>query len=117
VGRTAALLNARLFPYARQSGTGRGFMEDVKTAHIVVSVLVYAVLAALLSCEPAAWTFSTRRMLVLCIPFIASLGVTAAVTRGISRKLGGVTGDVIGFCIELSQILYLLCGCLLLRLW
>ncbi len=115
-GRTEALLCSRLFPYARESGTGHGFVGKVKTGHIAVSVLVYGLLAVLLSFDVIVWTFSVRRMLALLIPFAASLAVTTAVVRGISRKLGGVTGDVIGFCIELSQLLYLLCGCLLLRL-
>jgi adenosylcobinamide-GDP ribazoletransferase len=56
-------------------------------------------------------------MLTICIPFAISLAVTIIFTRRISRKLGGITGDVIGFGIELSQLVYLLCGCLLLRLW
>lgn len=116
-GRTAALLNARIFPYARESGTGHGFVEGVKTVHVMISVILYGLLAALLSCDFAVGAFSIQRMLVLCIPFAASLAVTTAVTRGISRKLGGITGDVIGYCVEASQLLYLLCGCLLLRLW
>ena len=115
-GRTAALLNARIFPYARESGTGHGFVENVKTVHVVISVILYALIAALLSCNFALGAFSAGRMLVLCIPFLVSLAVSAAITRGISRKLGGITGDVIGFGVELSQLLYLLCGCLLLRL-
>ena len=115
-GRTMALLNARLFPYARESGIGRGFAEGVKTIHVVSSAIFYGLIAALLSCNFTVWAFSTQRMLVLCIPFAASLAVTAAVTRGIARKLGGITGDVIGFGIEMAQLLYLLCGCLLLRL-
>jgi adenosylcobinamide-GDP ribazoletransferase len=34
-GRTMALLSARLFRYARESGTGHGFVENVETAHII----------------------------------------------------------------------------------
>jgi adenosylcobinamide-GDP ribazoletransferase len=116
-GRTAALLNARIFPYARPSGMGRGFVEDVKAGHIVLSAAIYIVLAAALCFDFCTAAFSVRRMLVLCIPFIVSLAAAALVARGIARKLGGVTGDVIGFDIELSQLVYLLCGCLLPRLW
>lgn len=116
-GRTMALLSARLFRYARERGTGQGFVGNVKTAHIVGSVMLYALLAALLSCFFSAGGFSVQRMLTLCIPFVVSLAVTTGLTSGISRKLGGITGDVIGFGVELSQLIYLLCGCLLLRLW
>jgi adenosylcobinamide-GDP ribazoletransferase len=115
-GRTAALLNARIFPYARQSGTGRGFVESVKTGHVVLSAAVYVILAALLSVDFTAGALSVKRLLILAIPFAVSLGASAAVTGGIARRLGGVTGDVIGFGIELSQLVYLLGGCLLLRL-
>lgn len=116
-GRTMALLSARLFRYARESGTGQGFVGNVKTTQIVGSIMLYALLAALLSWDFSTEAFSARRMLTLCIPFAVSLAVTTGLTSGISRKLGGITGDVIGFGVELSQLLYLLCGCLLLRLW
>ena len=117
IGRTAALLCGRIFPYARESGTGRGFMAGVRWGHIVLAAAIYVALAALLSIDFSAAVFLPKRFVVLCVPFGAALTVTWLVARGISRKLNGITGDVIGFAIELSQVVYLLCGCLLLRLW
>jgi len=116
-GRTAALLCGRIFPYAREKGTGRGFMAGVRWGHITLAAATYLALAALLSVDFAAAAFSVKRLVVLCVPYVVALTTVTLVTHGISRKLGGITGDVIGFDIELSQVVYLLCGCLLLRLW
>jgi adenosylcobinamide-GDP ribazoletransferase len=115
-GRTAALLCGRAFPYARENGTGKGFVGSVKTGHIAMSAAVYIALSALLSFDFPAAAFYIRRALALLVPFILSLAAAALGTRGISRKLGGVTGDVIGFNIEFAQLLHLFCGCVLLRL-
>lgn len=116
-GRTAALLCGRMFPYARENGTGRGFMASVRWGHIALSAAIYIALAALLSMDFTSSAFSLKLFIDLCAPFAVSLTVVSLVTRGISRRLTGITGDVIGFDIEFSQLIYLLGGCLLLRLW
>ncbi len=115
-GRTAALLCAVLFPYARPEGMGRGFVESVRWGHVALSLGVYLAAAALLSCGVSPWALDGHRFMVLCLPLVAALGVTAGVAAGIAKKLGGITGDVVGFGIELSQLVYLLGAALLLRL-
>jgi len=116
-GRTAALLCGRMFPYARESGAGKGFMSSVRWGHVLLSAAAYLALAALLCADFAAVAFSFKQRIVLCAPFAAALVAVPLVTAGISRRLGGVTGDVIGFDVELAQLVYLLCGCVMLRVW
>lgn len=100
-GRWAALLCARVNTSATD-GLGRWFTDGAKTGHVIAAGAVFAVTALCLTAYawPAAlWLFTSGAAAVLA----------AALTVGrMAKRLGGVTGDVIGFSVEFSQLVFLL---------
>ncbi|MDD5017330.1 MAG: adenosylcobinamide-GDP ribazoletransferase [Eubacteriales bacterium] len=117
VGRTAALLIARMSGYAREDGMGRRFVEGVGTGHVIVSVTAYIIIAGLFCVDFSAMAFDIGYAAALFIPFLVSLGTIALVAAGMSKKLGGITGDIIGFSIESAQLMYLFLFCVIIMVW
>lgn len=102
VGRTAALLCAKTHGYARESGLGKSFVEGAKFWQVVVSAAAYLILAYVV-----VWDIRLQSVLAAVLPLLSVLAVWMIV-HGMSKKIGGITGDLIGYSIEVSQILYLL---------
>lgn len=99
--RGAMLPLARLLPYARVEGTARGVVEGLGTGQLVTGLaLVLVGLAAVVRVHPWA---------ALLIALVAGL---TTVTIGLlaQRRIGGVTGDVLGACAELTVLVMLLTG-------
>lgn len=101
-GRSAALLCARINQSAT-NGLGRWFVDGVKTTHVLGAVIVFAA-AAGLGLLVYQWAFPA----LIFIAYLAAMTAAALLTRRMARKLGGVTGDVIGFSIEFGQLVFLL---------
>lgn len=102
-GRVAALHAAhRAVPSARRDGFGAYVAGSISTsvaALATVAVLGYSVgLAAAVSAPLVAWAAAPAGALL----------VTAAFRWHVTRRLGGVTGDVFGALIELGTVLTLI---------
>jgi adenosylcobinamide-GDP ribazoletransferase len=92
LSRTAPLPLAAALPYAGTAGTGKVFVDGVGWARTAAGTGIAAVVAAV---AVAAWALA----------LLASLAVvTGAVAIGTSRRLGGVTGDVLGAAVELVTL-------------
>lgn len=109
VGRTAALLCARLNRSAT-NGLGRWFVDGVKTVHVVWAAAAFAAVAAGLCLWQGlqGWTLLAG----YAASFLAALLVTVLIAGRMAKKLCGITGDVIGFSVELSQLVFLLFSCI-----
>lgn len=88
-------------PAARRDGLGSVVAGSVGSGGLVVAVLAAAVVAALLL-DPV------RAALTLVVP----LAVGGVLARRCVRRLGGVTGDVLGACVETAFTTALVVGCL-----
>lgn len=101
--RLIPVLDVTLFPYARAKGTGGLFIGAnapltrtlALTSTLCISGLVGNWLGLLFS--------------------LGIVSLTLLVQYGISRKLGGLTGDVYGLGIELVEVLALVAGNVLIR--
>ena len=111
VGRTAGLMAARCGRCTRSGGLGEQFIGSVRTWHVIGAVMLYLVIAAAASTDFAAMSLDVRRLAVLAVPYALAMALWMIIGYGISRRLGGITGDVIGFGIETSQWIFLLLGC------
>ncbi len=97
-------LNATFFRYARATGTAAVFAR-VKAP----SMLVFAFATLLV----AGWCIGQRPALAM---IAIALGITLLVQLRIAKLLGGLTGDVYGLGIELTETLALLVACVLIRI-
>ncbi|MGF7057488.1 adenosylcobinamide-GDP ribazoletransferase [Brassicibacter mesophilus] len=97
IGRSSALLSASISEYARkEGGMGTAFIENcgVKEAGIAITfsfIMASAILAV-------------NALLSILITYI----IVIMLTNYIKGKLGGMTGDTMGFIIELSQTFFIL---------
>jgi adenosylcobinamide-GDP ribazoletransferase len=103
-----ALLAARCFPCARPGGLGQWFIGGVKTIHIIFAAVLFAAVAAAASVDYGQAAFDGVRFAVLMGAFAAGAGITLLIVRRFSKRIGGITGDIIGFSIETSQLIFLL---------
>lgn len=98
LSRWAVLLAMLGFPYARAEGFGKGFHETSHWVYFVFSGIVLLLLSFVLLkwAGIAAW--------------LGALAAAFWLARKVSRQLGGLTGDVYGAIIEISQIVALFCA-------
>ena len=96
ISRWAAALAMELFPYVRSRGIGTPLIEGNRRWHVFFALLVTLV---------AAFALAGFAGLVL---FVAASLVAWAVGAWASRLLGGVTGDVYGAIVEVTETTTLL---------
>jgi adenosylcobinamide-GDP ribazoletransferase len=96
VARWAMILAARIFPSARITGLGTAFRQTVSIPRLVLAALI-SLLAALV--------FGN---LVGLFVWVGASVVAVAIAAWISRQLGGLTGDVYGAIIEITEVVALL---------
>ncbi len=96
LARQVQVLLASALPYARsEGGTAQAFVSGAGALHIVVtSLLTLLFLAALLGADLSA-----------LVTVVSASLVGALLTGGLSwRKIGGVTGDVLGAGSEVTEL-------------
>ncbi len=98
LSRWAVVLAMELFPYIRSEGIGIPFLNNTHRWQVAFALSV-TIIAALVIAGPAG----------LALAAVASM-VAWSVGAWASRHLGGVTGDVYGAVIEVSEVAVLLVG-------
>lgn len=98
LSRWAVVLAMELFPYVRRGGIGTPFLNNTRRWQVAFALSV-TVIAALVIGGPVG----------LALAAVASM-VAWSVGAWASKQLGGVTGDVYGAVIEISEVAVLLVG-------
>jgi adenosylcobinamide-GDP ribazoletransferase len=99
VSRTVPVALAVTLPYAREKGTGAGFVRGGQGRHLAAAIILACVLIGV-----GGGPFH----LVAWLPAGIFALLWGAYTR---QRLGGVTGDVLGAAVEVTETLVLLLGC------
>ncbi|MCH4889164.1 adenosylcobinamide-GDP ribazoletransferase [Acidaminobacter sp. JC074] len=94
VSRCMVVLTAAISKYAREKGMGGFFIEKTSKGQLVVALLITAVLHII---KPEL-LFVTLVVLVLTLIY----------RYHVYSKIDGVTGDVLGAIVELSEVFYLM---------
>jgi len=100
LGRWSAVLSIFLFPYARQEGKAKLFIEGMSLKIFIISSIVVIICA-----------FIALNIAGLVLLLIIS-GSTYIIGRFICKKIDGVTGDTLGAVIELTEVITLLIICI-----
>lgn len=96
LSRWAVLLAMLFFPYARKSGLGAGFHETARYSVFILEGLALLILSFIL----LRWSGA--------IAWLSALLTAYWISRRVTRRLGGLTGDVYGAIIEISQAVVLI---------
>ncbi|MCX5701179.1 MAG: adenosylcobinamide-GDP ribazoletransferase [Candidatus Omnitrophica bacterium] len=100
LSRWSVVLVMYLFPYARQEGKAKLFIQGLNLKILAISMVTAFIFSF------ALW--GMKGLLTLAI----ISGCAYLINRVISRKLGGVTGDTLGATIELTEVIILFILCL-----
>ncbi len=112
-GRTAILVMPLLVSYPRESGTGKFFVENV-TAKIFFPALLPAVtvIGGLYFARvpgKVAGLFGLHPLLMYGFFLIAAFLLAAWIAFWARKKIDGITGDVLGFTVEIIHLVLALC--------
>ncbi|MDD5465124.1 MAG: adenosylcobinamide-GDP ribazoletransferase [Candidatus Omnitrophica bacterium] len=99
-GRWSAVLSIYLFPYARQEGKAKVFIEGMSLKIFIISAIIVIICAAIV--------LNIAGLVVLLIVS----GCAYIIGRFICSKIEGVTGDTLGAVIELTEVITLLIICI-----
>jgi len=103
ISRWSMVLAISFFPYAREQGKAKIFMDGKKNEFLILSTLLTIVIIALSS--PLAGF----------IAMAASCSAVYATGKMASSRIGGITGDVLGAMNEINEILIILTMLILQR--
>lgn len=91
------------FPYARQEGKAKVFLEGINGKIFIMATISTVVIAA--------FVWSLKGLAVM-----AAAGITAwCFAKIMAKKLGGITGDILGAANEITEIITLLLVVLLTK--
>lgn len=106
VGRAAAIIGCTFGEYAREDkGLGKGIVENCGVRELLYSIVITLLLVIIFSPE-----------LYLLISILITFTAIYFISRYIKDKLGGFTGDSIGFSVEISQSIFILTSYILGRI-
>ena len=100
LSRWAVVIVMYLFPYARQEGKAKLFIQGLNLKILIVSLIVVLV-----------FSFSIWGLKGWLVLLIIS-GCAYLINKAIAGKIGGVTGDTLGATIEIMEIVVLLTVCI-----
>lgn len=96
VGRASALLSASISSYARkEGGMGSAFIENCGIKEGLLGIVLSLVLGFVIGDFP------------MIASLLATFITVIILTKNISKKLDGMTGDTIGAIVEISQTLFM----------
>ncbi len=98
VARLGVAVLVFAFPYARPEGLGRAFKSHGRPVHLAVAVATTAAVLA-----------ATGRATLA--PAAAALAAALLFAAWVSRRLGGLTGDVYGAGVEVAEVAFLVAAC------
>jgi adenosylcobinamide-GDP ribazoletransferase len=117
-GRIGSLTGAGSSYYAGTSdGPGRWCVEYCGLKDVLSGLVIYLIIFAAVAWITGLYTGSPDLLKGSCILFTALVPPLSAfiLARLLGRKLGGVTGDILGAVCELNQVVFLLAAFLLIK--
>ena len=105
VSRFCSVVSCASSPYARGSGMGKTFVDNIKTLLYTIGMLFMPFI--LFTNYSLPMQFMIRSVLIIVI-IVGLLALFAfAFSKLIERKIGGITGDTLGALLEISSLVYI----------
>lgn len=95
VGRTMALISAGFSSYAKEGGMGKSLITE--NTPLVSGILIVLLCVG---CFFLGKVLFTAMMLTILLSLL--------ITRNVHKVLKGITGDVVGMIVEVSQVIFIL---------
>lgn len=95
IGRSGIVVTAGISKYAKEKGLGKSIVEATNLRHVAYAILFTVLVSMILK-------------LNLVIPVLITFFVVVFLTKRISVVLNGITGDVMGMMVEVSQCIFLM---------
>lgn len=96
--RMGILLSPLVVSYPRESGTGKFFVENVKIKTLLFGILLAGITGAVL------WYTGLFNFPAYGVLFLVSFAAALGIAFWSKRKIGGITGDVLGFTVETTHL-------------
>ncbi|MCT4663214.1 MAG: adenosylcobinamide-GDP ribazoletransferase [Tissierellales bacterium] len=104
VGRITLLQTAASGKYARsEGGMGKGIVDYVDMKHWMYWVLIFGAIALV-----GAILIDKILFAIIFLSYIQLIGIMHFKLRDIIKKIDGITGDIMGYSVEISQVLYMM---------
>lgn len=97
LGRLGLVIGVTLFPYARKEGLGKAFSTYSNKFSLILNIIITLICLSI----------NLPKLSTSIIAFIVVIIFTLIFGHYITKKLGGLTGDVYGATSELSEFLVL----------
>ena len=94
--RWNAVIATFMFPYARTEGTAQAFLDEISPREVVISTITALIIGAV------AVGWGTLALLGV------NLTITIILGKSVERRIGGITGDVMGAMILAGELIGLL---------
>jgi adenosylcobinamide-GDP ribazoletransferase len=102
MGKVGVLAAASISDYAKdEAGFGTAFIKNCTDRERNIGFAFISIIALVINYR-------------LIVPVVATLIIAGLITKFIIKKIGGMTGDTLGFVHEVSQIIFLLIASLVL---
>ncbi|MCG8482463.1 MAG: adenosylcobinamide-GDP ribazoletransferase [Clostridia bacterium] len=96
VGKSSAIVSAFNNPYAKKEGMGKDFVQGCQLGQLIIAIIFPLVITLILQ--------DHHMLMSVLICFI----IVRIITAHIRNRLNGITGDTVGFIMEISQVIFLL---------
>lgn len=116
-GRIGSLIGSGISRYAGTSdGPGRWCVECCEKNDIIIGFVLYFFIFAAVAGINGLLNVSILSLLIFLLAAVIPPLSAFLLARYLGRKLGGVTGDILGAVCELNQVIFLIAMYLLLQL-
>lgn len=107
-GRIGSVISAGLHRYARSdNGLGKCFVDNCSKKEVFVCIIIYFIIL-LLTCVFSGVYKNTLLLLAGVVSAFSAVLCAVLISSYFARKLGGVTGDVLGAVCEINQLVFLI---------
>lgn len=103
VGRITMLQVAASGDYAREDGMAKGIIDYIETRHWIYWILIFMILSV-----AGMVLVDEKLFLIIFLSYIQLIGIMHMQCKSIIGKIDGITGDILGYSVELSQVIYMM---------